>query len=102
LHQNVLRDAIQCLSDLAAIRSNLKAGRLVEPLREPFRRLRTNELDLVRADRGQPEDISASLGIAGGSEPVEGRFEDLAWHPDMLGDVAQSGLSCRLPEPKNL
>jgi hypothetical protein len=102
LHQNVLRDPIQRLPDLAAIRLHLKARRLAQPLREPIHRLGANEFHLMRSGRGQPEHISAALGIAGGDEPVERRFQDLARHPHVLGDIAQPSLSRGLPEPEDL
>ena len=75
---------------------------MVEPLSEPIHRLGANEFDLVRAGRGQPEHISASLGIAGGNEAVERGLKDLAWHPHVLGNVAQPGLACGLPEAEDL
>jgi hypothetical protein len=102
LHQNILRDAIQRLSDLAVIRSDLKACGLDEPSGEPFHRVRAHDFHLVRPCRGQPEDVSASLGVAGGGEAVEGRLEDLPWHPDVVGDVAEPGLACGLSEPEDL
>jgi hypothetical protein len=102
LHQNVLRDAVQCLSDLATIRSGLEAGGLDEAPGEPIYRVRAHDFHLVRPRRGQPEDVSAALGVAGGGEAVEGGLEDLPWHPDVLGDVAEPGLPGGLPEPEDL
>jgi hypothetical protein len=75
---------------------------LGEPLGQPIDHPGANEVHLVRPGGCQPEGISGSLGVAGGDQSVEGGFEDLGRHPDVVGDVTESGLTSGLAETVDL
>lgn len=48
--------------------------------------------------RREPEPFATALGVTGGDEAVETWLENLARHPNMLGDVAEAGLTGSLHE----
>jgi hypothetical protein len=102
LNENVLCDALQHSLHLAPLRTAFDSRGFRQPGSEPVDHPGAGGVHLASPGRREPEPFATALGVTGGDEAVETWLENLARHPNMLGDVAEAGLTGSLHETVHL
>ena len=82
-------DPLQRRLDLLSIGPALECGRGREFVDDPADQRGRGAVDLPGTRLGQPQLVAGAQRVAAVDQPVEGRLDDLARHPQALGDVGQ-------------